>query len=47
VTNTLAIVLACVIVVALIADQMLNSGTATMFMLRKMFDFVEYLAFWR
>ena len=46
-TNTLAIVLACLIVLALIADQFLNGGDATLFLLRKIFDFVEYLAFWR
>jgi hypothetical protein len=36
-----------VIVIALVLDQVLNRGNATMFLLRKMFGLVEYLAFWR
>ncbi|MGL5008368.1 MAG: hypothetical protein ACRC6I_00685 [Paracoccaceae bacterium] len=46
-TNRSAIILASVIVLALIIDRILNSGDATLFLLRKMFDLVEYLAFWR
>ncbi len=46
-TNTLAIILAGTILTGLILDQLLNTGTATMFLLRKLFDFIEYLAFWR
>jgi phage-related holin len=47
VNNTLAIVLVVVIITAVILDQVLNSGTATIFMLRKIFAYVEYVSFWR
>jgi hypothetical protein len=46
-SNTMAIVLGCLIVATLIADQVFNAGDATMFLLRKMFLLVEHLAFWR
>jgi hypothetical protein len=47
VSNRAAIILASVIILALILDRVLNAGNATMFILRKLFDLVEYLAFWR
>ncbi len=47
VTNTLAIMLGAIIIAALILDQVANAGTATMFVLRKTFDLVEYVSFWR
>jgi hypothetical protein len=47
VSNRSAIILACVIILALVLDQVLNAGDATMFLLRKLFDLIEYLAFWR
>jgi uncharacterized membrane protein YobD (UPF0266 family) len=47
VTNTLAIVLGGIIVAALIFDQVTNAGNATMFLLRKIVDLVEYVSFWR
>lgn len=46
-TNTLAIVLGTIIVAALILDQVLNAGTATLFLLRKIFALIEYVSFWR
>ncbi|MCU0801801.1 MAG: glyceraldehyde-3-phosphate dehydrogenase [Rhodobacteraceae bacterium] len=46
-SNRSAIILACVIILALVLDQVLNAGDATMFLLRKLFDLIEYLAFWR
>ena len=46
-SNIMAIVLGCLILLALIADQVFNAGDATMFLLRKMFLLVEHLAFWR
>ncbi|MFM2389412.1 MAG: hypothetical protein RLZZ437_967 [Pseudomonadota bacterium] len=46
-SNRAAIILASVIILALILDRVLNAGNATMFILRKLFDLVEYLAFWR
>lgn len=42
-----ALSLAGVVVLAIIADQGLNGGVATLFLLRKLFDLVEYLSFWR
>jgi hypothetical protein len=47
VSNRTAIILASVIILALITDRMLNTGNVTMFLLRKLFDMIEYLAFWR
>ena len=36
------------IVVALVAyDYVVNEGAAALFLLRKLADFIEYLAFWR
>ena len=46
-TTKAAIILAGVIILALIADALLNAGTATMFMMRKLFSLVEYATFWR
>ncbi|MGL4320113.1 MAG: glyceraldehyde-3-phosphate dehydrogenase [Paracoccaceae bacterium] len=46
-SNRAAIILASVVIGALLLDRILNAGDATMFMLRKMFDLVEYIAFWR
>ena len=46
-TTKAAIILAGVIILALILDGVLNAGTATMFMVRKMVGLVEYMAFWR
>jgi hypothetical protein len=47
VTTKAAIILAAVIILALVLDAVLNDSTATMFMLKKLFRLVEYLAFWR
>jgi hypothetical protein len=47
VTNTLAIILGCIIIAALILDLILNAGTATLFLLRKIFAMIEYVSFWR
>jgi hypothetical protein len=47
VTTKAAIILAAVIILALVLDQVLNDGTATLFTLRKLVGLVEYLAFWR
>jgi hypothetical protein len=46
-TTKAAIILAGVIILALATDHLLNTGTATMFMMRKMFDLVEHFVFWR
>ncbi len=47
VTNTLAIVLAGIIATALILDQVLSTGAATMFAARKIVDLIAYVSFWR
>ncbi len=46
-TNKTAIILAGVIILALLLDLVLNDGIATMFLVRKMIDLIEYVAFWR
>jgi hypothetical protein len=46
-SNTMAIVIGCLILGALIADQTINAGDVTLFLLRKMFILVEHLNFWR
>jgi hypothetical protein len=46
-TDRIALVLGLVIVLAGAADLILNDGTALMFLLRKLTDMVEWLAFWR
>jgi hypothetical protein len=47
VTTKAAIILAAVIILALVLDGVLNDSTATLFLLKKLFDLVEYVAFWR
>jgi hypothetical protein len=47
VSNTMAIVLAALILAALLADYLLTGGETTLFLLRKMFLLVEHLNFWR
>jgi hypothetical protein len=47
VTDRIALVLAGVIAAAILADVVLNSSHALLFLLRKMVDLVEYLSFWR
>lgn len=46
-TDRIALVLACVIVTAILADIVLNSAHASVFLVRKFLDMVEYLAIWR
>jgi hypothetical protein len=47
VTNKAAIILAGVIILALLLDQVANDGIAALFLVRKVLDLVEYMAFWR
>lgn len=47
VTNKLAIILGLIIVAAIAADLLVNSGSAMMFLLKKFVNMVEWLAFWR
>lgn len=46
-TNTLAIGLGGIILLAFGLDIALNDGQSTMFLGRKLIDLIEYLAFWR
>ena len=45
-TNTLAVVLAGLILVALVLDYALGTGAA-LFLARRFLDLVEWMAFWR
>ena len=46
-TNRIALGLGLVIVAAVLVDQAWNGGQGTVFLMRKLFAFVEWLAFWR
>ena len=46
-TNKLAIWIGLIVIGLLILDQVLRDGDATIFLLRKLADLIEYLAFWR
>jgi hypothetical protein len=45
-TNTIALWLGLLIVAAIIADLVLNGGSALMFLARKFLDLVEWVDFW-
>lgn len=46
-TDRLALYLAGVIVVLIVLDITLNGTVALTFLLRKLVDMIDYLAFWR
>lgn len=46
-TNQIAIVLGLLIVALVGGDLFLNGGDATLFLLRKFEELLEWLAFWR
>ncbi|MGP3697083.1 hypothetical protein [Rhodobacter sp. NSM] len=46
-TNRIALILAATIVIALILDALVNGSAATLFLLRKLSQLVQYLVFWR
>lgn len=46
-TNRLAIILGCIILAALILDQVLNDGAASLFLSKRLLELIEWLAFWR
>ncbi len=46
-STRLSLILAGLIVAAVLADAVLNGGAAGLFVVRKFFDMVEYLSFWR
>lgn len=46
-TDRIALSLGAVILAALVADLALNNASATLFLLVKFADMIEWLAFWR
>ncbi|MGV6840196.1 MAG: hypothetical protein ACWA40_08390 [Planktomarina sp.] len=46
-SNRTALILALIIVASIVTDLMVNQGTASMFMAKKIMDLIEYVAFWR
>ncbi|MFP4273419.1 MAG: hypothetical protein ACLFRU_00185 [Paracoccaceae bacterium] len=46
-TNSIAIMLGLAIIGALAADQVWNDGLALIFLMKKFFAMLEWLAFWR
>ena len=46
-TNTIALWIGLVLVAGIIADFALNGGSATVFLVRKFLDLIEWVAFWR
>ncbi len=46
-SDRIAIVLVAIIVAAIVADTVMNDGTALLFLLRKLRDLIEYVTIWR
>jgi hypothetical protein len=46
-TDRIALGLGITVLALIAADLVLNGGTALLFLLRRLFDLVEYLSFWR
>jgi hypothetical protein len=46
-SNRIAFVLAGVFALAVLADLALNSGSALLFLSRKLIDLIDLVAFWR
>ncbi|MGB0800009.1 MAG: glyceraldehyde-3-phosphate dehydrogenase [Planktomarina sp.] len=46
-THRLALIVGGMIIAALLLDLILQGGDATHFLLRKLMDLIEWLAFWR
>ncbi|MEX5729425.1 hypothetical protein Ga0609869_002778 [Rhodovulum iodosum] len=46
-TNRIAAILLLIIAAALGLDILLQDGAGTLFLARKLFGLIEYLAFWR
>jgi hypothetical protein len=47
VTDRIALVLGVVLLGAIALDVLANGGAALLFLMRKFFVFIEFLAFWR
>ncbi|TCL10213.1 hypothetical protein BXY66_2282 [Shimia isoporae] len=46
-TNPIAVFLVLLILTGLGADLLFNNGDATLVIVRKFFDLIEWVAFWR
>lgn len=46
-TDRIALFLGLALVGLIVADLSANGGEALLFLLRKFFEFIEFLAFWR
>ncbi len=46
-TDRIALVLAVIILLLVVLDVTVNAAEATTFLLRKLVDFIDYVAFWR
>ena len=46
-SNRTHVILALIIVVAILLDVIFDSSAAIMFLLRKLVDMIDYVAFWR
>ncbi|MEM9349430.1 MAG: glyceraldehyde-3-phosphate dehydrogenase [Pseudomonadota bacterium] len=46
-TNRLAIILGALVITALVLDAVFNDGTVTLFLLKKLTDLMDWMAFWR
>ena len=46
-TNRLALILFILIALAFVADFTLNDGEASLFLAKELFEFLDWLAFWR
>jgi hypothetical protein len=46
-SNRSALILGLVVLAALAADGLLNGGTATLFLARRLMGVIDWVAFWR
>ena len=46
-SNRIALIIAAVIVTLILLDITLDGSAALLFLLRKLVDMIEYVAFWR
>lgn len=46
-TNSIAITLALIVIVAIAGDQYFQDGAGLLFILKKFADMIEWMAFWR
>ncbi|MBV7409993.1 glyceraldehyde-3-phosphate dehydrogenase [Maritimibacter sp. DP1N21-5] len=46
-TNRVALILFLVVALAFAGDLILNEGAATLFLAKKLYDLLDWIAFWR